>query len=353
MFKIFLIFLIAFGASFTLVPGIVKFCRRHKLLDRPGRRKIHHRSIPTLGGVALYFGFLVSVFIAHFLNPGLRRFFLDGFKAIFYGGSLVLLVGILDDLKKLPPVIKITGQITAALILFIGGLRIEYITNPFGGDIHFPLILSVLFTVCWISAITNAVNLIDGLDGLASGIVFIASTSLLFIALATQNMVVVLLLAALAGASLGFLPFNFYPAKIFMGDTGSMFLGFTLGAISIVSFQYKITTAVALLIPLTALAIPVSDTILAIARRMRKRVPVFKADRRHLHHRLLNMGLSPTQVLGLLYLVGVYFGIIAFLLVLIPNEYAFVLLMLLAIGVFIGIRTLGFIERRMRRTYQK
>jgi len=234
--------------------------------------------------------------------------------------------------------------------LFYAGFRIGVFTNPFsGGEIQLPFWISLFLTVFWILGMINAINLIDGLDGLATGVVFIAGLSLLFAGLYLKTPVTVILISILCGSTLGFLFYNFPPAKIFLGDTGSMFLGLILAITGLAGMQYKVVTAAALIIPICALAIPIYDSILAVWRRLLGKNSVFIADKKHLHHRFLELGLSQRQVAVVIYLATLYFGIIAFMFVLIPNEYALLLLLLLGIGLFVGLRTIGFIERKVRR----
>jgi UDP-GlcNAc:undecaprenyl-phosphate GlcNAc-1-phosphate transferase len=343
-----LIFGISWGVSYLLTPLMRNIALKTGVISKPGRRRVHIKPIPYLGGLAIYFAFVIAILVAFYVNPQVKMEFSEQIKGLLIGGALIVILGLWDDIKDIRPIIKLLGQVVVALVLFGYKFRIELITNPFGGEIRIPLFWSVLITVIWIVGVINALNLIDGLDGLAAGVTFIASLALLFIALFLHNYITAFLLVALAGSALGFLRFNFYPAKIFMGDAGSMFLGYVLASCVLVGFQYKAATAAALLIPIAALAIPIYDTSMAMMRRVLKKAPIFRADKKHLHHRLLSMGLSHKRVVLFLYFLCVYFGVIAFLFVLIPNEYAFILLILLGMGVFIGVRTIGFIERKVR-----
>jgi UDP-GlcNAc:undecaprenyl-phosphate GlcNAc-1-phosphate transferase len=194
----------------------------------------------------------------------------------------------------------------------------------------------------------NAMNLIDGLDGLACGITFIASSVLMFVGMHLGNYENIFLLGILAASCLGFLPFNFHPAKIFMGDSGSMFLGMVLASMALIGSQHKTATAVVLLPPLTALALPVYDTFMAIIRRASKRRSVFRADSKHIHHRLLDLGLNQRQIVVFCYLITIYLSVFSFLFVLIPRQYAFALLMLLGLGICMGIVVVDFIERKLQ-----
>jgi UDP-GlcNAc:undecaprenyl-phosphate GlcNAc-1-phosphate transferase len=337
--------------SVCLTPLVRRAALKLGIMDQPGPRKIHRFPIPRAGGVAVYIAWLVAVMMgmeflglpAVFSHPG----------PLIGLGLLALLLGLWDDWKDLPGAVKLLGQIGVASAAFLAGIRIDRLTHPLGGELLFPGVLSYLVTVLWIVGMMNAVNLIDGLDGLAAGVVAIASLGLVAAGLHAQNALSVIFFAALAGACGGFLVHNFFPAKIFLGDAGSQFLGLVLAAAPLVEFPYKSATAVALLIPLTSLALPISDTWLALTRRFRGRRSIFLADRYHLHHRLLKMGLSHRQVVLFLYLVSIYLGCVAFIFVLIPERYAVVLLVLLALGSLMGMRTLRFIEFRLRTRYRR
>lgn len=343
-----LVFSASLGISYVVTPFIRNVAQEAKVLAKPGRRGIHTKPVPYLGGLAIYLAFMLSVLIVLYFDKEFNLAFSQKFRGFLIGATFILFLGLWDDIMVIKPIVKLTGQIIVALLLFAYKFRIEVITNPFGGQIQIPLFLSIIITVAWIIGIINSLNLIDGLDGLAAGITIISSLALISIALFLGNLVTVFLLVALAGACLGFLKYNFYPAQIFMGDAGSMFIGYILATVVLLGFQYKAATAVALLIPITALAIPVHDTFMAIIRRYLGKRSIFRADKKHLHHRLLDLGLPQKYVVLFLYFVCIYFGIIAFLFMLIPKEFAFILLVLLGMGTFIGIRTIGFIERKVR-----
>ncbi|MBN3038756.1 MAG: undecaprenyl/decaprenyl-phosphate alpha-N-acetylglucosaminyl 1-phosphate transferase [Candidatus Omnitrophica bacterium] len=345
------VFLISLVVALVLTPSMRKISLQYQILDRPGKRRVHTKPVPTLGGIAIFIAFMAAVLFAFFINKDFREEFAPHILGLVFGGLAVLLLGVYHDLKDIHPLVKLAGQVLAAVLAFSLGLKIEFITNPLGGQIQLNLLASLLLTVFWMVALMNAVNLSDGLDGLAAGLTAISSLALFYIALFKSNTETIFLIVALMGCSIGFLRYNFFPAKIFMGDTGSMFLGFALAAISLLGSR-KMATSMALIIPLTVLVIPIFDTLLAIIRRILKKHHIYRPDRQHLHHRLLNMGLSQRQVVLFLYVVCAYFGLIAFLFVLIPIEYAFMLLILLAMGVLLGIRTIGFIERKMRKMHR-
>lgn len=342
-----IVMLASFALSFLLMPLFIRFAYRFNLLDQPQKRKIHTRAVPTLGGIVIYLAFTFGLMLAFKMSYGFRQEFNPYLVSLLIGSVAILVLGMLHDTIDIQPVAKLLGQIIAALIVFIHGIRIEVITNPFGGTLYLSQEVSLLITVAWMVAVTNAINLIDGLDGLAGGITVISSTALLFIAFLRRDVSSMFITVALIGSILGFLRYNFHPARVFMGDTGSMFLGFILGVISIQGIN-KMATTVALLVPITAMGIPIYDTLLAIIRRLIMGRNVMRSDRKHLHYRLLGMGIKQRKVVLFLYAVAVYFGLVAFLLVLIPIEFAFMLLLLLGLGVFVGMKAIGFMERRLR-----
>lgn len=345
--NLFFLFVISFALSIVFTPLMIKLAYRFRVLDYPARRKVHTKPIPRLGGLGMYLAFFIAISLG-IIWPfnGLRW-------GLFIAATVIIIFGLWDDVRGISPFAKISGQVLAGFVLFKFGYGIDFITNPFGGTIQLPHFLSLLITLGWIVVLANAINLIDGLDGLAAGLVVIIGGMLCLTGLFLHTDTSIFILVPLVGASLGFLRYNFYPARIFMGDSGSCFLGFILAAASLIGYPHKIATAVALLIPITALWIPIYDMLLAIIRRIIGKTPVFVADKSHLHHRLLTIGLTQRQVVLVVYVICIYFCIISFLFLLIPPEYAFVLLILLGIGVFLGIKTLGFIERRLMRVYAK
>ncbi len=285
-----------------ITPLIRRLALRLDCLDRPVDRSTHILPVPYLGGVAIYLTFLLTYLISSVRDPSLR--------GVLIAGGFIVAVGVIDDLYRLPPWGKLLGQIAAALILVSYGIQIEKVTHPWGGFIYFGS-WSTPVTVIWVLAFTNALNLIDGLDGLAAGVAVIASITFFFVAVQTgQPPVALYLTAAVAGAGLGFLPYNFHPARIFMGDAGSMFLGFVLAAVAIAG-TLKSTATIALGIPVLALGLPLMDTAYAIIRRWRNGQAVFEADRGHLHHRLMYMGLNHRETVLIMYCISGWMGISA------------------------------------------
>jgi UDP-GlcNAc:undecaprenyl-phosphate GlcNAc-1-phosphate transferase len=256
----------------------------------------------------------------------------------------ILALGLLDDLRGTSPPIKMVFQAGSAVILTAFGLGIPLISLPFAGQ--FPTgLLNVPLTIGWVLIVTNAVNLIDGLDGLAAGAVFIASMSLWWIGRTHADTYVMFVTAAVAGATLGFLRYNFPPARIFMGDTGSHFLGLALAAVSLIDNR-KGATTVTLLFPLVAMGVPILDSVVAFARRLVGGRPVFTGDSEHIHHRLLRIGLSKRTALIVLWYLCAYLGVMAVLLSALPSGYSWFVLAVLGMGIYLAFGVLEFVDRR-------
>ena len=286
MFAYAFTFLVALAVTFVLTPVVKNFAIRIGAVDKPDARKVHHGLIPRLGGLAIYAGFMVSVIA----TIG----FTYEMVGIMVGATFLIAVGIADDVYSLPPKVKLLGQIIAAAIpVVIFNINIEWIDVPRLGIVYLPEIISLPLTIFWIIGFVNTVNLIDGLDGLAAGIATIASIAI---------------------ALLAFLQYNFNPAKIFMGDTGSMFLGYIISAVSVMGSMKTVATAV-LIVPLLALTVPITDTLLAIVRRKSSGVPIFSPDKNHLHHRLLAKGLNQKQVVLVMYALTAFFSCTALIVI--------------------------------------
>ncbi|GEN35136.1 MraY family glycosyltransferase [Aneurinibacillus danicus] len=284
-------FILSLVVTLIATPPVKRFAIYVGAVDKPNHRKVHQRLMPRLGGLAIYAGFTVAywlLFPSFLEQQGITSQQAFG---IFLGGTIIVLVGALDDRFELSPKVKLLGQIIAAAVVVYYGLRIEFINLPFEGILSFEWTwISVAFTIFWIIGITNAVNLIDGLDGLAAGVSGIATAAMMIMAFIMGNTVVALYCIILLGGIVGFLRYNFHPAKIFMGDTGALFLGFNLAALSIMGF--KNVTLFAFIIPILILGVPLSDTIFAMLRRYLNKKPISVADKEHLHHCLLAAGLS-------------------------------------------------------------
>lgn len=310
MNKYFLVFFIAACSTFIMTPVVKKIAVKIGAMDVPkDDRRVHKTPIPRLGGLAIYVGFVVSVLLIVPMNKVLL--------GMLAGGTLMVIMGVVDDIKPLPAKVKLAGQLVCALILVFAGLRIGKFSIPLLDEHYIYLgILSVPVTLFWVVGITNTVNLIDGLDGLAAGVSTIAALSLSYVAYVhiddtgVIGITTVMMTLAIAGASIGFLPYNFNPAKIFMGDTGSLFLGYILSAISIYGFV-KGATALATVIPVIVLGLPIFDTTFAILRRAKNGRPIMEPDKGHLHHRLLSMGMGQKRTVLILYGVSGVLGISA------------------------------------------
>jgi UDP-GlcNAc:undecaprenyl-phosphate GlcNAc-1-phosphate transferase len=288
-------------------PLVLRVAVRGGAIDLPNERKAHERPLPTWGGIAIIAGFLAAVCLVGAWHHMRTR----SFAAIMAGALLVALVGFVDDRRDLPARLKLVLQIGATIPLLAAGVTINVISDPLHQDmIALPEWLAVFVTVLWVVGVTNAMNLIDGLDGLAAGVAAIACVALAAIALAWGQLAVALLCAALAGAAVGFLPWNWHPARILMGDTGAYFLGYLVAGVTIIG-AFKMAAAIAIFVPLLVLAVPLLDTVFSPLRRYLSGRPAFSADRDHFHHRLIAMGLHESRVVLLTYAVTALCSMIA------------------------------------------
>ncbi len=312
-----LIFAASLLLSFLLTPVARRWAERLGAVDMPHDRKVHENPTPTLGGLAILLAVVFSVLAGKVLVrlfPSLARPVgmsdaLSSYQllGIIVSSSLVALLGAVDDMRRLSPWMKLAGQVAASLVLISFGVEISTVALPRGNvlDLSASPLLSILITLVWMVAFTNIINLIDGLDGLAAGVCTISAAAFFFygtrIGGDPNTLMATVVSAAVAGACLGFLRHNFHPASIFMGDSGAMFLGFLLGAVSIQGIL-KRTAVATLFTPLIILAVPIADTGLAILRRVRKGKPFHYADKEHIHHRLLYIGHSQRQAVLIIYL---------------------------------------------------
>lgn len=319
-------FVVALIVAYATTPLSIKLAFKIGALDIPkDNRRMHKKPIPRIGGVAIVYGFIISVCcFSSFTVDGTLNKPLIG---ILIGSVIIAVLGFLDDLKPKPAILKFIIQIAAACIPMLMGVRVVAVANPMNGlMVRVPEWLSVCGSVLWIVGVTNAVNLIDGLDGLAAGVSSIAAVALLSILLMQHNanITMLILAAALAGACFGFLPFNFNPAKTFMGDTGATFLGFVLACISI---QGPFKTYVAFALPFLILGLPIFDTLFAIIRRLIKGQGIMTPDRGHLHHRLIDMGFSQRSAVIILYALSAILAISAIVMFVSNFLRAFVLIL--------------------------
>lgn len=317
-----IVYIIAFAITALFVPASISLAHKVGAIDIPkDDRRVHTRPIPRIGGVAMFLGISITAIIvtaAGVFQPGMinqdtGKVLLDWnldfivenrlnpTLGIVFGGAIIFIMGFIDDLRNLSPKVKLLGQIIAASFVYFIGVKIKFVTIFFGNNpTTFSEFTCYIVTVIWIVAITNTINLVDGLDGLAGGVVAIAALCIAYVGYIFGYYIGALPMLAVAGSAMGFLPYNFYPAKTFMGDCGSQYLGFMLACFSIVG-SVKSATVVAVLVPGLALSLPIVDTLLAIIRRAVSGKPIMQADKGHLHHRLLRAGMGQRRTVLCLY----------------------------------------------------
>lgn len=340
-------FLFALLTAFVLTRFVRDYAHRRGWVAVPTQeRHLHSSPLPRLGGVAIFLSFsicmaLLAIWAAR--NPRLHSpTFLSSMATILLPAALVFVLGVYDDLHGAGPYLKFSIQAVAATMLYAGGLRIVNIPVLFG-DRNLPWYVGLLCTVIWVLAITNAFNLIDGLDGLAAGSALFSTMVAFVVALFHGPSLVEVMTIALAGAILGFLRFNFNPATIFLGDSGSLFIGFLLSALALEGAQ-KAPTIVAVAIPIVSFGLPILETVLSVIRRLISGRPVFTADREHIHHKLLQHGLTHRQVVILLYGVSAGFAMLSLFLLWPTGSSLGLVLAVLGIGIWIGVQHLGYLE---------
>lgn len=338
-------FAIAFVVAFVSTPFVRKLAIKVGAIDVPtDDRRMHKSPIPRMGGLAIFIGIMAAILYSLISSQIENSGTIFDSRIIGYviGAAIIVVMGIFDDIKPIRAIYKLFIQVLAASVAVGFGITIGHIANPFEAESYFHLgLLEIPLTILWIVGITNAINFIDGLDGLATGITCISSAALLFIFLITgQSIGAIFIAAIMVGATMGFLPFNFNPAKIFMGDTGSNFLGFSLAIISILGLA-KTYTIISVLVPIIILAVPIFDTGFAIIRRIINKQSPMVADKGHIHHRLIEAGLSTRQAVFVLYAVCALLGMLA--IVLVESSLWKVIILIIAILIFMyaGIRYLG------------
>lgn len=299
-------FLVALAVSILVTPVAIRLAPKIGAVDIPlDNRRMHTKTMPRFGGLAIFAGSTAAMLIFLKFDPRV--------VTIVMGGVLIYILGVIDDIKHLSAKVKFLGQTFVALIMYVNGIRIEFLTNFFGeGNSQLGDVLCFIITMVWIVGITNTVNLIDGLDGLAAGTAAIASLCIAYTAYIHGTYLAAGAMLALAGAALGFLPYNFYPAKIFMGDGGSLYLGFMLATLSVLG-TVKSATLVTMIIPVLVLGVPIFDTFFAIFRRFVNKRPIMEADKGHLHHRLMNLGYGQRRATLMLYGITAIMGVAAVL----------------------------------------
>jgi UDP-GlcNAc:undecaprenyl-phosphate GlcNAc-1-phosphate transferase len=343
----FALFLIATFSALIITPLVRRFCQRYKLLDVPADgRRVHKYGIPRLGGLAIFASFILALsalpLVSNLLTDSLR-WYVSELVAILIPATLVLLLGIYDDLRGTNAIVKFVALGLIASLFYAMGGRIESLAIPFIGAVHFHPVVGFLFTVFWLVGISNAFNLIDGMDGLATGAALFSSLVILIVALSSGNPLMVVVALVLCGSLTGFLRYNFNPASIFLGDSGALFIGFLLASLSVQGAQ-KATTAVAVITPILAFGLPVVDTGMTMARRLISGRPLFQGDGEHIHHMLLARGWSQRRVVMILYAVCAVFGLLAALSTKTSSPVTGLVLFVIAVAVIIAVGHLRYHE---------
>ncbi|RUS49241.1 undecaprenyl/decaprenyl-phosphate alpha-N-acetylglucosaminyl 1-phosphate transferase [Cohnella sp. AR92] len=348
-------FALALALALALTPFVKKFAVKVGAMDVPDHRKVHTKIMPRMGGLAIYAAFTVTILL---LLPWLPDSFLSDhdeklIAGMLVGGTVIVLLGALDDRFQLNAKLKFLVQIAAACIVVFGfDIKINLVNIPFGSAMQ-PMgdWLSIPLTIFWIVGVTNAINLIDGLDGLAAGVSGIAIATILVMAAIMGQASVILLSAVLLGGVVGFLHYNFHPARIFMGDSGSLFLGFALANLSMLGF--KQITIVSFVIPILIIGVPLSDTFFAIIRRLVNKKPIFAPDKGHLHHRLQQLGFSHRKTVLIIYGIAAFFGACAVILSVatsagMGNWVTFIVICVLIFLLQIGAEVIGIVDKTKR-----
>ncbi|KPU44620.1 putative undecaprenyl-phosphate N-acetylglucosaminyl 1-phosphate transferase [Oxobacter pfennigii] len=339
MEKHYLMFLTALAVGFITTPLVIKLAVKIGAVDIPrDNRRIHKKPMPLIGGLAIYLAFIVSVFIFMPLNKET--------VGLVLGSTFITIAGMIDDIRPMKAKTKLVLQIIASLILVASGITIKVVTNPFDkvygmADLSW---LSIPATLFWVVGITNAFNLIDGLDGLAAGIASISCITLFIVSILNGREVAAMLTAILAGSTIGFIPYNFNPAKIFMGDTGAQFLGFVLAAVSIQG-AIKSAAAIIITVPILALGLPIYDTLSSMVRRFVNKKPVMEGDREHLHHKLIDLGLSQKQAVFVMYIISGMLGLTAIFAAELNTLQSFLVLITVMLIVIALSKQIGILKR--------
>lgn len=325
----------AFLVSLAVTPFAIKLAKKFNIVDIPNQRKVHTTPTPRMGGIAIYAGFVVGALL---LGVYTRQM-----AALLIATTIVMVTGLVDDMKGISPKLKLLGQLVASLVLVKAGFWLEFITNPFSGGIIDLGWWGIPITVIWLTGISNTINLIDGLDGLSSGVSVIAAVATAVVCVSQGEMLAAILAGVLAAAACGFIPWNFHPAKTFMGDCGSLTLGFVLGALALMGLS-KGATVVSVFIPFIILGVPVFDTFFAIIRRLFLKKPIFEADKMHLHHSLLAMGLSHVQTVLTIYFMALVMGLCAVLMAVLTSFQAVIVLIAVIVATCLGAEYIGVLR---------
>lgn len=345
-------FIVSLVLALGLTPLVKKFAIKVGAVDVPNARKVHTTIMPRLGGLAIFLSFVLTFFLVlPFLPDSISVREMNFIKAFLVGGTMTILLGAFDDRFDLPAKLKFFVQIaTACVVVFGFDIRIEFANIPFHTYASVESWIAIPFTILWIVGVTNAINLIDGLDGLAAGVSAIAIGTITVMAFFMGNFVVALLCLLLLGSIIGFLYFNFHPAKIFMGDSGALFLGFSLALLSLLGF--KQVAIVSFLTPLILIGVPLSDTLFAIVRRWMQKKPIFSPDKGHLHHCLREIGFSHRQTVLIIYGIAAFFGVLAVIqssaAMYNANWVTFVVICVMVFFLQIGAEVIGLIGKTKR-----
>jgi UDP-GlcNAc:undecaprenyl-phosphate GlcNAc-1-phosphate transferase len=348
-------FTVALVLALVLTPLVKKLAFKIGAIDKPNHRKVHTKVMPRLGGLAIYAAFVTAFLLLSPFIPGglLNGTDMNMIRAMLVGGTIIVLIGALDDKYELSAKVKLLGQVIAACVVVFGfDVKIDLLNIPFGESMQ-PIAawLAIPLTIFWIVGVTNAINLIDGLDGLAAGVSGIAIGTILVMAALMGNEPIILLSTLLLGGIAGFLVFNFHPAKIFMGDSGSLFLGFSLATLSMLGF--KQVTIVSFVTPLLIIGVPLSDTFFAIVRRWINKKPIFAPDKGHLHHCLRELGFSHRRTVLIIYAISAFFGVCAVVQSTVvqstaANWVTFVVIAVMMFVLQIGAELIGIVDKSKR-----
>ena len=336
MLRVIIASIAAFIVSILVTPQTKKLAMKLGVYDEPDARKVHTGLMTRMGGLGIYAGFLCGFLIYGDFSRSM--------VGLLVSCTFITALGFYDDVKNIAPKLKLLGQIVAAVILMVFGIHLEFFSIPFTDEIIDIGLLSYPVTLLWLVGICNAVNLIDGLDGLAYGVSAIAALSIGVVAYASGIGIVAVLCLILVGSILGFLRWNFHPATLFMGDCGSLTLGFLLAVFSLMGISEGVTL-IGLAVPVLILGIPVLDTLFAIIRRKRSHKPVFQADKGHFHHLLLGMGLSHRDTVLFIYAVTFLFGSMAVLITMLPTMFSLFTSFVAVVLIFAGAMKLGILDR--------
>ncbi len=340
-----IVFFVAMTIALLVTPRVASWASRQGICDYPSARRVNASCTPRAGGIALFFSFLLTyVGAVGLLSESGFMVLLDREQVFFLlGAGSIFTLGLWDDIKSLPPLVKILGHIGVGFLVWLGGINVELLSVSLHKGVELPVWWSLLITVFWVVLLINAINLIDGLDGLAAGICLFVALTLLLLCFSSGKLMLIVGLSALAGSCLGFLRYNFNPASVFMGDCGSYLLGYLLATLTIQGAM-KSHAAVALLIPIIALGVPLLDTLLAPVRRFVLGKEMFRPDQSHIHHILLKLGYSQRRVVLIIYSVTIFLGLVALAFVYVKDQRAAYVLVLPGALFFLAVKKLGYLE---------